>query len=210
MLQNVDDRIFIALNSPNAHPSLLNTAGILLAGYSPALPALVLLCLWFRHRDEPAREQLLLAPYTILLAMFFAYLITLLTYRPRPFMVGLGNMLITHLPETSFPSDHATLLFSSACTLLALRKFRIFGVWLFAVAVLGGGARVFIGVHYPSDILGSLAISLLAMGIVFTARDRLAPFTKALLKLSEKLFPCGGKTGEPPGLEVGVRQKRRD
>jgi len=44
------------------------------------------------------------------------------------------------------------------------------GAWVFAVAV----SRIYLGVHYPSDALGSLTFATLWLLVVFAARERYA------------------------------------
>ena len=51
---------------------------------------------------------------------------------------------------------------------------RPIGSALLAVAVLIGFARVYCGVHYPGDILGSLLVSLLGLPFGWLAHNRLS------------------------------------
>lgn len=46
------------------------------------------------------------------------------------------------------------------------------GAALLAVAVLIGFARVYCGLHYPGDILGSLLVSLLALPFALLVQSR--------------------------------------
>jgi undecaprenyl-diphosphatase len=65
---------------------------------------------------------------------------------------------------SSFPSDHATLLFGVTCAVLMAD--RRLGLLMLAVAVVANFARVYTGLHYPSDIIGG---ALLGCGFVFGA-----------------------------------------
>jgi undecaprenyl-diphosphatase len=88
----------------------------------------------------------------------------------RPFQSHHVHQLIVHDGGVSMPSDHATAAFALA---LAIGVFlhRRWGAALAIVAVLIGGSRVWVGVHYPGDILAAAAIATLAtLAIkVFTA-----------------------------------------
>jgi undecaprenyl-diphosphatase len=59
----------------------------------------------------------------------------------------------------SFPSGHATVSFACAAVLAAaLPRLR---VPLFALAALIAFSRVYVGVHYPSDVVGGAALGIL-------------------------------------------------
>lgn len=88
---------------------------------------------------------------------------------PRPFTTHPDILrLISHAAGQSFPSDHATAAFAIAVALLAFVSVG-WGSLLFVVALVIGVARVYTGVHYPGDILGSLVIALVAVGAVYAA-----------------------------------------
>lgn len=74
----------------------------------------------------------------------------------RPFMDHTLTQLVAHASGKSFPSDHTTVTTAIAMGILLFTGFRKIG-WLFlAAAVLIGFSRVFVGIHYPLDILGGL------------------------------------------------------
>jgi undecaprenyl-diphosphatase len=88
-------------------------------------------------------------------------------FRPRPFAAVPGLHLLLGRPrDASFPSEHATV---SA----ALAYFAGEGSWAWTVAawtiiaVIGAG-RVYAATHYPSDILGGIALG--AVSALFSAR----------------------------------------
>lgn len=63
--------------------------------------------------------------------------------------------LIAHHPGQAFPSDHSTAAIAVALVVLVFLS-RRWGTVLLAVAVLIGFSRVYVGVHYPGDVLGSV------------------------------------------------------
>jgi len=79
--------------------------------------------------------------------------------RDRPPLADPDPAPLVHLPSTfSFPSGHATVSFACATT-LALAVPRL--TWpLFALATLISFSRVYVGVHYPFDVLAGAALGV--------------------------------------------------
>ncbi len=136
----------------------------LLAEAAPVLAAGLLVLLWVRR---PVLRMSLLEAFAVaLLALGLAQAITHFWYHPRPFEIGLGHQWMAHAPEASFPSDHATLLFSLALPLLALPRARAWGVIFLGLALGTAWARVYLGVHFPFDMAGGLLTALVAFAPV--------------------------------------------
>ena len=93
-------------------------------------------------------------------------LIGFLYFRPRPFAVHDVHQLITlhYQNSKSFPSDHTAIAFALAATVAILYP-RI-GMGALIVAFLVGLARVFVGVHYPFDILGGALVGIFSAFVV--------------------------------------------
>jgi undecaprenyl-diphosphatase len=86
----------------------------------------------------------------------------------RPFQTHHVHQLISHGPGQSFPSDHATAAFGLALATLAFLSWR-WGSLVFVLALWVGFARVYDGIHYPLDIVGSFLTALVGVGVVFLA-----------------------------------------
>lgn len=83
-----------------------------------------------------------------------------LFYFPRPFTLGLGHQILAHAPNGSFPSDHM-LIFSCIAFSYLFSPFKKLAVLLLLIAVLVGWSRVFVGVHFPVDILAGFSLAFL-------------------------------------------------
>ena len=78
--------------------------------------------------------------------------------RMRPFAEFGWTPLIGHESNASFPSGHATFMFTLAASIWQLKK--KWGYWFFVCALLTGMARVYALVHYPSDIIFGAVCSI--------------------------------------------------
>ena len=100
-------------------------------------------------------------------ALIVGYLITNLILknliiRPRPYEVMEGiQALIGPLKDSSFPSGHTTSAIAAGFVMLkGTRKY--IGIPAFVLAVLIAYSRLYLGVHYPTDVLVGAIIGLFA------------------------------------------------
>lgn len=87
--------------------------------------------------------------------------------RTRPYVAIPELVPITRLPHgASFPSGHTAISFSVAMVMILTMKKR-YGIPALILASLIAISRPYVGVHYPSDVLGGFIVSsLIAFGIV--------------------------------------------
>lgn len=169
-MHGLDGAILLAVHGLAGRSALLDAAGSWLGQYGPVLYAPLLLVAWFAYplagaEETARRRRLLLAAAAGALALVLNVVVGAAWYRPRPFVVApaLIHPLVRHAADSSFPSDHASLSFAVALALYALRaRPRGLAPLALALAVLIGLARLFLGVHWPSDILGSLGVALVS------------------------------------------------
>lgn len=107
-----------------------------------------------------------------------------LWYHARPFADHPKQtlLLVHHGADNSFPSDHASVAFAVAFAVLIFH--RRLGILLLAVAVGIGLDRIFVGVHYPIDVLTSVFVGL-AAALVVTFPGR--PYVVWLVRLVSRV-----------------------
>lgn len=151
--------LFNATATPNAATVLIAKG---LAVFAPWLVIGILVLVWFLGTVD-ARRSLMIAGVALGLVGNFS--IAFLTYVPRPSERGLGNTLLSHGHETSFPSDHATFMWSLGFGLIMTRPLLRLGAFIIGLGLATAWARVYLGVHFPLDMAASLTISVLAASL---------------------------------------------
>ena len=105
--------------------------------------------------------------FTALIAMLFGLICTNLVLknlvaRPRPYetVAGALPLLLEHDP-LSFPSGHTCAAFAASVTWFRGLEWRWAGVLGLVLAALMGFSRMYVGVHYLSDVLAGLVVGIL-------------------------------------------------
>lgn len=120
----------------------------------------------------------LLASY-ILCLVLSSYIIKPLVMRVRPFLAVAGLERIGNIPGgSSFPSSHTTSVFSIAFMLVWLKK-KVWWIPSFIYASAVAFSRLYLGVHYPTDVVGGILTALIGSWIVFKVGSWIEKKTKS-------------------------------
>lgn len=111
-----------------------------------------------------------------------------LVARPRPFQSLDHVRLLVGMPHGySFPSGHTTISFAAATAIFG--KHKRLGVAALVLAALIGFSRVYVGVHYPFDVLGGVLVGILSGWLPMrfeSTLDRIVMWGKGKLKLTKQ------------------------
>ena len=93
--------------------------------------------------------------------------------RIRPYNVNPEfTLLIDRLSDFSFPSGHTVASFEAAVTLMICER-RRFGYWALILAFVIAFSRLYLYVHYPTDVLTSIILGSLFAVISYFAVNAL-------------------------------------
>ncbi len=133
-----------------------------------------------QHDDLRAIAGSVWAACAALVALGFGQLIGGVIDRARPYEAMTGvHVLVDKTTDFSFPSDHATAVGAVAVGLLLTN--RRWGIVAAVLAIVMAFTRVYVGAHYPGDVLAGLALG----GIVAAAGTALV--VPLLNRLAEHL-----------------------
>jgi len=180
-----DSSLFVLINQSFSSPLLDLFMSIITHGGSTVLWLVVALLLWF---DDRRREAVLLAVSIVLGGALFLFLKFFIN-RPRPYQVIAGSKVLTVEGGSSFPSGHSKNAFS-AVVILGKGRAERWRILLYAFAVVVSFSRVYVGLHYPSDVLvGAFAGYIIAK---ITLR-----YEKQITSLTDRYLPLIKKNEKP-------------
>jgi undecaprenyl-diphosphatase len=160
MFDSLNHSLFMLLNAAPGLDGWQLHAAIFAAQWVIMVVPIGLVLMW-TNGAPGQREAAVRALLAALIAFTLSKIIGLIWFYPRPFVLGIGQTFLEHAPDSSFPSDHATGMFSVALGLMLcqLREVRRFGAALLVLAVVVAWSRVFLGVHWPLDMVCALVVS---------------------------------------------------
>ena len=166
LMRELNEALFLLLNASDHPSAVVLTIAKFFADYAIWLVPVALVVGWLRG-GESTRKLMLEATASGFAGLLIAQAIGLVWQHPRPFMIGLGNTFIPHAADSSFPSDHLTLLWAVAFSFLMHRLPRLAGVFLALLGLPMAWARIYLGVHFPLDMLGAALVAGISAWLCF-------------------------------------------
>ncbi|MFB9905488.1 phosphatase PAP2 family protein [Allokutzneria oryzae] len=138
-------------------------AGLVIAfsvyGLALLVPAFMAMLWWAKSRGAAAVAAVVWVPCAVVLAYVIDLVVKHLVAEVRPCRVVAGSHpLLPCDPPTdfSFPSNHAAMVAAFAAAVFLVR--RGWGVIAGVFALLMAASRVYVGAHYPHDVLAGLVL----------------------------------------------------
>ncbi len=163
--------IFFLIFHLSGHFQVLDILMVFITKYLIYLTVFLIFILGFTGKIKE-RKAFLLAIVTIPFAILLINLLRMFYIEQRPFLTYQLISLTNDAPNSAFPSIHTTIM-----TIIAFAYIYFKSKWsllFLTTAVFIGFSRIYVGVHYPIDILGGLITGLLALIIVVQLKKLLA------------------------------------
>ncbi len=165
-LRDLDDTLFLAINSLARHTGWLHAPLVAYAAYGAELFGLLLLVglVHARSRDTTTLAAAGWAGLATLIAIAVNQPVAALFHATRPYVSYPDALvLVARSTDYSFPSDHAVMAGAAATGLLLVS--RRLGIIAASAAALMAFARVYVAAHYPWDVLSGLLLGAAVAGL---------------------------------------------
>ena len=182
----MDYPLYHAVNELVVDYSWIGRAFNLVESWSVPLLVAATFALWLFARPGSSRKWKLACASALAssgIALLINQLIARMWDRARPFVAHPGvHVWGTRSHDPSFPSDHASAAFGIAFAVFLLDRL-VGSIFLTAACAIGVG-RVFIGAHYPSDVVAGCLVGLASALLVVRV---LRPLIERIVRLVERV-----------------------
>lgn len=126
----------------------------------------------FQNKNMLKREGFTIAVALIIFSVLGLLILKPIIARPRPFIAQGVDILIKEPMGFSFPSGHTGSSFAAASVIYFYNKKR--GLLALILATLIAFSRMYLFVHYPSDIVGGLILGIISSRIAIKITNEIS------------------------------------
>ncbi|WP_442911461.1 undecaprenyl-diphosphatase [Kurthia zopfii] len=149
--------------------------------YAVHVFAVVLLLMWFFGKEQ-MKKTVVYSAISGAVGILVNVLISKIYFEARPFVTHDDiHILVDHAADASFPSDHTTGAIALAFA-IALRHKKL-GVIMMLFALLTGFSRIYVGNHYPGDVLAGIIVGILVAWIFSKMKWLVNPIANFIISI---------------------------
>ena len=170
-MQNINEQLLSWFNNLANYSIVENFVYIFADGPIFFLP-LFLVAMWIYHthktKDQDKRHDLMFIFYACIVWIILSYIVKQFFDfdRPEAYLEATGKLLMSHVPDASFPSDHATVSVAFLASLF-LANYKRIGLIFLPFVVIMNLSRIIAWVHWPFDIIAGTFVGIVASCITF-------------------------------------------
>ena len=165
-LYDYDYSLFLKINELHYSP-FLNQFMIWMTLYGREVFWIVTIILMFAFGGKIGKKVAVIMVICMIILIPLGILSKEIVQRPRP-LIPEEEVILSADAEYAFPSGHALIVSANAAVVIALfrftRKQRIVSMILVFEAAIVCVSRIYVGAHYPLDVIGGI---LLGVGVSF-------------------------------------------
>ncbi|WP_395480055.1 undecaprenyl-diphosphatase [Candidatus Curculioniphilus buchneri] len=164
ILEQLNLYLFQLINAPvEVNPGILQIGTFFARDAIVLFPLMLFSNLFWRGKKT--KKVVLVASLSMLFSIVINVAIEkiFMIYHLRPFMIPLGQHFLSHPANNSFPSNHMSLSCAISFSMIISRILRWQGIFLFVISIVIAWARIYMGVHFPLDMAGSLVVACISV-----------------------------------------------
>lgn len=160
-MDNNTSLFFLIFNLSNKSPF---SDFLMIFGAETLIYLVFILMLVLTYKGKTSeRKALILVLLSLPILVIIIKIIHLFYYETRPFIIYHFSPIIAYGDDASFPSRHASITSAIAFSYTYFKSkwaslFLLFMLWV-------GLSRIYVGVHYPLDILGGFIVGIISLVI---------------------------------------------
>jgi undecaprenyl-diphosphatase len=182
-MESFDVNLTTLINAPAGSYPLIDAVMSALTIYGVPLLIIAVALQWLlKSNRETRRHGLIAVGLSFAAGQLLNQLVLLFIHRVRPYDAGISHLIIEKSADWSFPSDHTTAVVAIAAA-FALLGFRAQARLFALAAILVCYSRVYVGMHYASDVAGGALTGLGAAFLICKIYSPDWPINRALVKI---------------------------